>query len=194
MGIYIFIIVLFSLGILTGALLVRGLEDSQSASLDQYFSLFLDSYNGEEMPEGATILGQSLRLNFQYLLIFWLLGFFMFGFPLIIFMIGLRGFSVGFTVGFLVDRAALQGVLLALGSVLPHNLLVIPALIVAAVTGFSFSWLRFKGYLDKRPYPLRKHALPYTLVSITMGLLMLFGSLVEAYITPVFTRLLVPML
>ncbi|HHX87306.1 MAG TPA: hypothetical protein GX693_03885, partial [Firmicutes bacterium] len=62
------------------------------------------------------------------------------------------------------------------------------------VTGFSFSWHRFRSYLEKRPYPARKHLAPYTAVTFLLGILMMAGCLVEAYISPVFIKLLVPLL
>lgn len=194
MGIYIFIIILFSAGVLAGAFLVRGLEGSQHEALQQYFNLFINDCLESQAPEGRVILGQSVKINFQYLFLIWLSGLFVFGFPVAIVLIGWRGFSLGFAVGFLVQRSALRGVLFALGSILPHSLLIIPALIVIAVTGFSFSWLRFKGYLEKRPYPASKRLLPYTAVTILLGLFMMAGCLVEAYISPVFIKLLVPYL
>lgn len=194
LGIYIFIAALFALGVLTGALLVRGLEESQREILDRYFNLLVDSYRGQEVPEGTAILGQSLKNNLVFLAAVWMCGLFVLGFPLIMAMVGLRGFSVGFTVGFLVDRAALRGALFAMGSVLPHNLLLVPAVIVLAVAGFSFSWMRFRGHLEKKPYSLKKHLVPYTLMAAAAGLVLFLGSMVEAYISPVFTRLLISLL
>ena len=194
MGIYIFIVVLFALGVLTGALLLRSLEESQKAVLDRYFNLLVESYLGQDLPAGTAILAQSLKNNLRFLVLVWLCGLFVLGFPLIAILVGLRGFFVGFTVGFLVDRAALRGLLFALGAVLPHNIFLVPAVIVLAVAGFSFSWLRFRGHLEKRPYALKRHLAPYTLIATVTGLVLFLGSLVEAYISPVFTGLLITLL
>ncbi len=194
MGIYIFIVTLFGAGVLIGALLVRGLEGSQHEALLQYFNQFINDCLESQAPEGRTILGQSVKINFQYLFLIWLSGLFMFGFPVAMFLIGWRGFSMGFAVGFLVRRSALWGVLFALGSILPHSLLIIPVLIIIAVTGFSFSWFKFRGYLERKPYPAGKRLFPYTAITVLLGVLMMAGCLVEAYISPVFLKLLVPYL
>ena len=194
MGIYSFIIILFVLGVLAGALALRGLDEGQRMALNQYFSLFVDSFGGEEALDQSAIFRQSLRTNFQYLFLTWLLGIFIFGFPFICGLSMLRGFSVGFTVGFLVERASFRGVLFAIGSVLPHNLLIIPATLVIVVTGFSFSWLRFRSYLEKRPCSVREHIGPYTLMIFLVGLVLFTGVLVEAYVSPVFVKLLIPMM
>ena len=193
-GIYIFIIVLFIASVLAGAFLVRGLEAGQHETLYHYFNLFITDCLESPALEGRVILGQSVKINLQYLFLIWLSGLFIFGFPLTMILIGWRGFSLGFAVGFLVKRSALRGVLFALGAILPHSLLIVPALIIVTVTGFSFSWLRFKGYLKKEPYPSGRRLLFYTAVNLLLGVLLLAGCLVEAYISPVFMKLLLPYL
>lgn len=194
MGIYIFIISLLVLGVLLGGLAVRGLNETQMAALDQYLCVFIESFKDGAAPEQGAVFRQSLRINFQYLLLTWILGIFILGFPVICCLVVVRGFSLGFTVGFLVERASLSGVFFAMGSVLPHNLVIIPALIVLTVTGFSFSWLRFRSHLEKRPCSLREHIGPYTVMNILLAMILFGGVLVEAYISPVFVRLLVPFL
>lgn len=192
-GTYYFIIALFVLGVLSGGLTVRGLEDSQHLILDSYFNYYIEGFTENPVQDQAEIFRQSLRINFQYIFLTWLLGIFLFGYPLICGLVFLRGFSVGFTVAFLVERASFKGVLFAMGSILPHNLILVPALIIIAVTGFSFSWLRFKSYLEKCPASLREHIGPYTLMIFLVGLLIFLGVLIEAYISPVFVKLLIPM-
>ncbi len=194
MGIYILIITLFVLGVIGGAVTVRGLDETQYLALNQYFSLFVDSFSQAEALDQGLIFRQALKLNFQYLFLVWILGLFLFGYPLICGLVALRGFSVGFTVGFLVERASYRGLLFALGSVLPHNLLIVPALIIITVTGFSLSWLRFRCYLEKQPSSLREHVGPYTLAIFLVGLVLIAGVLVEAYISPVFVRVLIPVM
>ena len=193
-GIYSFIAVLFALGVLAGALAVRGLDEPQRLALNQFFSAYLENYHDTGIIDQGAVFRQSLRLNFQYLFLIWILGLLMFGYPFIAGLTVLRGFSVGFTVGFLVERASLRGVLFAAGSILPHNLLIIPALIVITVTGFSLSWLRFRSRLIKKPVSLRERIGSYTLAIFLVGLALFLGILVEAYISPVFVKLLIPVM
>ncbi len=194
MGIYIFITGIFVLGIMAGALAVRSLDENCRLALNQYFSFFINNVGETGALDQVSIFRASLRMNFQYLFLTWVLGIFLFGFPVISGIVALRGFSVGFTVGFLVERASIRGLLFALGSVLPHNLVLAPAVVVIAVTGFSFSWLRFRSYLEKRPCAARGHIGPYTLAIFLVGVVLFLGVLVEAYISPVFVRVLIPVI
>jgi stage II sporulation protein M len=194
MGTYILITALFTGGVLAGALSLRGLGAEQQLLLNRYFGYFIESFNDPGAVDQGAVFRQALILNFQYLFLTWFMGIFLFGFPIIGGLVGLRGFSLGFTVGFLVQRASLRGVLFAAGSVLPHNLILIPALIAGSVTGFSFSWLRLRCYLEKRPCSLREHLGPYSMMFFLVGLLLAAAVLVEAYISPVFLKLLIPVI
>jgi len=193
-GIYSIIAALFALGVLAGALAVRGLDETQRQALNQFFSAYLEHYRVTGTIDPGAAFRQSLRLNFQYLFLIWIFGLLIYGYPFVAALTVVRGFSVGFTVGFLVERAALRGVLFAAGSVLPHNLLIIPAFIVMAVTGFSLSWHRFRSRLTKRPISLRERIGSYTITIFLVGLALFLGILVEAYISPVFVKLLIPVI
>lgn len=192
MGTYILITALFTGGVLAGALALRGLGAEQQLLLNRYFGSFIENLGGSGSIDQAALFRQALILNCQFLLLTWLLGIFLCGFPLIAALVGLRGFSLGFTVGFLVQRAALRGVLFAAGSLLPHNLILVPALIAGSVTGFSFSWLRLRCYLEKRTCSLREHLGPYSMMFFLVGLLTAAAVLVEAFISPVFLKMLIP--
>ncbi len=191
MGIYIVIIALFVGGVLAGALALRGLGEQQLLELNRYFDLFVDGF--PESPAGpGGLFRQALNLNFRYLLLIWFLGLFLYGFPFVAGLVGLRGFSLGFTVGFLVRRNALRGALFATGAVLPHNLILIPTLIIGGMTAFSFSWLRLRSSLEQRPCSLREYIGPYSLMFLLVALFTGTAVFVEAYISPVFVKLLIP--
>ncbi len=192
MGTYILITALFTGGVLAGALALRGLGAEQQLLLNSYFGSFIENLDGSGTIDQAVLFRQALLLNCRFLLLTWFLGIFLCGFPLIAALVGLRGFSLGFTVGFLVQRAALRGVLFAAGSLLPHNLILVPALIAGSVTGFSFSWLRLRCYLEKRSCSLREHLGPYSMMFFLVGLLTAAAVLVEAFISPFFLKILIP--
>lgn len=192
-GMYILIIAFFTGGVLAGALVLRGLEKDQLLQLNRYFVAFIESSaGGSGAPDQGDIFRQALTLNLRYLLLTWFLGLFGFGFPFVAGLVGLRGFSLGFTVGFLVSRDSFKGVLFAAGAILPHNLILVPTFIVGSATAFSLSLLRLRNYLEKRPGALREQIGSYSLVFILVGLLMGVAVLTEAYISPAFVKLLIP--
>lgn len=191
-GIYIFIIALFTGGVLAGALSLRGLEEEQLLQLNRYFLVLAESLTDSGGPGQGAVLRQALYINLRYLLLTSFLGLFIFGFPLVAGLVGLRGFSLGFTVAFLVRRSSLHGVLFAAGAILPHNLILIPAVVIGGVTAFSLSWFRLRCALERQPCSLREQIGPYLLILILAAVLMGAAVLIEVYISPIFMKWLIP--
>ena len=100
--------------------------------LRQYLDSFLNNVgalaqNGQ-FPAIKNLEG-ILEWQLYSLGILWLLGLTVVGAPLVILLVGARGFILGFTVGFLVQEKTGQGLLLALVAVLPQNLFYVPGLL-----------------------------------------------------------------
>jgi stage II sporulation protein M len=179
----------FVLGLIAGALVLRALSPAQLDQLQQYLSNFLNNVgalaqNGQ-FP-ALKVWEQILKSQLYSLGIIWLLGLTVVGAPLVILLVGARGFIVGFTVGFLVQEKAGQGVLLALVAVLPQNLFYVPGLIGAGALALYFTLSLFRS---SRETPVLQRMLLYTLMFMVLTLLVLAGTWVEAYLVPGIIRL-----
>ncbi|MGI6097874.1 MAG: stage II sporulation protein M [Dethiobacteria bacterium] len=192
LGIYMFIILLLVVGVAIGAFAIRFMDKAQIMELDQFFSHFLYSLRESPLDQGA-IFRQSLQNTLRYGGFVCILGILPIGFPLIAAVVFLKGFTLGFTVGFLLERFALRGLLFCLGAIFPHNIFILPAFLVVATAGFSFSFIRLQGYIKKRPQPLKENLGGYLLLSAAMAVVFIGGAIVESWITPVFMRLMLPL-
>lgn len=178
---YIIVVALFVLGLIMGNFKAGGLDGSVRERLLQ----MLDAYFGGRQA-AATGLGVFINACFnqgRFMLAIWALGLTVIGIPLILAVVFMRGFALGFTVGFLLREKAGAGVMLSLISLLPQNLVYIPLLLVAAVLAVNFSLyiVRGRGY--------GKAALGVSLLGYTalMGLMLtvfMLGAFVEAYLVP----------
>ena len=93
-----------------------------------------------EMPKSHLgAFWASLRANMGSLILIWLGGLSVLGALGSLVVVTVRGFSVGFTVCFIVRELGLPGVALALASVMPHNLIAAPALVTACAGSLRFS-------------------------------------------------------
>lgn len=191
---YLFILFLFFGGIITGALLVKTLPVVQVEELNRHLSYYFVGFNSENFLEHQFILKESFTQNFRYLFIIWLLGTSILGFPLIFLLLFLRGFVLGFTVGFLVDQIAVKGLLFAVVAILPHNLFIIPAMLIAGVTGVSFAFKIIKLRLSARKFDFGQLFINYSLTILFTCLFILIAGLIEAYITPVFIKFIIPII
>ncbi len=145
------------------------------------------------MLASSELLRASFSKNGTIFLLLWELGMFSVGYFLVLPVLFLKGISLGFTVGVLIYRYSIKGVLFCLAALLPHNLFLVPAYILGAAFTFTYSFYLFRNRFTRGK---TEHTfLPqYCLYMSLVILLALMGGLVEAYITPVFMRLVMPII
>lgn len=189
------VLILFTSGTLFGALSVRALSADQIGEMVEYLQVFLRGLaRGTEGAAGPEILSLSVANNIKTVGLLWLMGLTVIGIPVIALVMFFRGFIIGFTVGFFVRELGYKGILFSLFAVLPHNLLAVPAILTSGVVALAFSAAILRGRRGGgRRYPFGEMA-AYTIAIGVMAAGLLGASLVEAYITPVFIRILGPYL
>ncbi|HBS58289.1 MAG TPA: stage II sporulation protein M [Firmicutes bacterium] len=187
---YFFIIMLFLIGVVLGALAVKTLGEEQKAELITYLKVFFQGLQNNQDTGVTTgsLIRQAIYNNIKAVILIWLLGLTVIGVPVILFVVFTRGFVIGFTVGFLVNEYVLRGVLFAAVAVIPHNIFIIPALIITSVSGISFSLLIVKHKLRPHRINLSYECMAYTSMAVLMLGVVIVGGLVEGYVTPVFMK------
>ncbi|MFZ5965824.1 MAG: stage II sporulation protein M [Bacillota bacterium] len=188
--IYFIVIMFFVIGISSGAFTVKALSATHKQELIGYLKSFFQLLSDNEFEELA-ILKQSLLNNLQSGALIWILGVTVIGIPLILLLIAVRGFIIGFTVGFLVENIGLKGFLFSLVSIVPQNLFIIPGLIIIAVIAISFSTMVIKNRLNKtQKQNIFSQFVLYSMIIFFLFLIIGVGCIVEAYITPIFMKMI----
>lgn len=192
---YFFMILVFVIGVVVGALAVKALPDEQKAELIHYLHIFFTglTQGTENVADSGNVISLAIVNNAKTILLMWVLGFTIVGIPFVLFILFTRGFIIGFTVGFLVNEYIMRGLLFALASVLPHNFFAVPAVLVMGVsaTRFSLMLVRRKTY---NKINLWYEAACYSLLCLVMLIIMLLAALIEVYISPVFMKLVATLL
>jgi stage II sporulation protein M len=191
---YLLVILFFTVGVVAGALSVRLLDEGQSRELNEYFYSFVEYLAQQQPMSQSLILQRSVSQNGIFVIFLWLCGVVFFGFIFALGAILYRGFTIGFTVGFMAEQNTMQGILFAVGAVLPQNLLFVPFTVMAGVLSLSFSLMLLRRRLTRKQIPLGPYFFQYTLALFLVALAFTVGSLVEAMITPVFMKAIVSLL
>lgn len=181
-GQYFMISLIFLAGIIVGNYKVAGLKGDVSSYLLKLVDNYLQVGVAGSL-DGSNILWAAFLSQAKIVAAIWFLGLTVIGLPLILAVVFLRGFSLGFTVGFLYQEKALTGVLIALVSVLPQNLVYIPLLIMWAVIALNFSIFIVKGR-NSSVMPLGTGFISYSILMLVFLLLFLLGAFIEAYLSP----------
>ncbi len=182
---YVFVCMLFVMGVIFGALLVNALTWEQKQDVTLYLNTFMQSYAGAG-PSAAA--GQPLLDVFhshaRWIVVIWLLGISVVGVPIILALDFLKGVLVGFTVGYLAGQWSWKGMLFAIASVAPQNLIAVPAIIICSVTAVSFSMLLIKNRFVARAGSVGQPFAFYSVTAVIMLGLLLGVSMFETYVSP----------
>ncbi|GIP58106.1 stage II sporulation protein M [Paenibacillus sp. FSL W8-0186] len=193
--IYVFVSVLFLMGVVFGALMVNALTLEQQQDLSRYLGNFFISINEGGAGFHPMAFWEVAVLHLKWLGLIWLLGLSVIGLPGILILDFLKGVLIGFTVGCLVGQFTWKGLLFALVSVAPHNLIIIPVLLISSVAaiGFSLNIIRSRVLMN-RSGSVAGPFVNYTGVTMALGLMMLAASSFETWVTPVMMAWVTPML
>lgn len=180
--IYLVAFITLIAGMVCGSWGVHNLDSQQAGQLSAYLDTFV-SQAGKVTVDRPMIVKNTITNNLFLISMIYLLGLTVIGTPGILALLFARGFSLGFTVGFLSQEKAGEGIVIVLTSVVPQNLLLIPAIFMSCVAALSFSCLLIRRFLNSKlpvlPGLIGYHGLILIVCCITVA-----AGLVEAYITP----------
>lgn len=177
-------------GIIIGSITIKILDTEQKGEILNFFNSFFKSLDSKEY-NNLQILRQSVSDNFKTIFVIWITGILIIGIPIIPMIVLIRGFALGFTVGFVVNEFGIKGFLFSLFAILPQNIFIIPGIIFIASTGLIFSLKQIRSRKNRRyKENTLQDIISYSITILTFSIVVFIGSLVEAYITPVFIKLL----
>ncbi|WMT42639.1 stage II sporulation protein M [Paenibacillus sp. D2_2] len=192
---YVFVSVLFLMGVVFGALMVNALTFEQQQDLSRYLGDFFVSVNDGGAAFQTLSFWAVASLHLKWLGLIWLLGLSVIGLPGILILDFLKGVLIGFSVGCLVGQFTWKGLLFAIVSVAPHNLIVIPALLIASVAavGFSLGIIRNRVLLHRNGSAARPF-FSYTSLTLAMAAVLLIISTFETWVSPEIMSWVTPLL
>lgn len=188
--IYFLLIVVLMIGISAGAITIHVLSDEQNENLINFLDSFFNVLS-EEKIENFTLLKHSFINNLQTAILIWILGITVIGLPITVIVVAIRGFILGFTVGFLINELGFKGFAFSIFALLPQNIFIIPGIIALSVLSITFS---IKVITHKSRYGnfnFLTELTKYSISTVTLSILIIIGIFVEAYITPIFMKLLI---
>lgn len=186
---YFVITVVFFTGVFAGSYVVKNLNSQQEIELLNYLDMFLNGLRDLDL-QPSLIVQHAVLNNLKVILCIWFLGLTVIGVPLVLMIIWARGFVLGFTIGFLVQQKAFQGILISVLAIFPPSIITLPAMIVGAAFAISFSSLLVKGRSKFESSSLLGQFVAYCTIMFLIMVVSAAGGLVEAYVSPTFIRLI----
>lgn len=186
---YLLITLIFLTGVLVGDYKALGLTSGVKSHLLTLIDNYLKGGVNVGLDKQAILFNSFINQG-KNIIAVWFLGLTIIGMPIILGVVFLKGFSLGFTISFLVKEKAVSGVLISILSILPQNLVFIPLLIIWSVVGINFTFSIARGRSGSG-IPLSKGLISYTLLMLISLVIVLTGSFIEAYLSPWFLSLFI---
>lgn len=184
MPLYIFVTVLFMMGVIFGALLVNALtldqQQNMAQLLEHFFQTAMQGFEGTSPQSFADLFS----LHFRWVLLILVFGLSIVGLPLILIIDFIKGALIGFAVGYLVAQYSWKGLLFALISVAPHNLIVIPVLLISSVAAISFSLYLIRCFILRNRTAEAQPFLRYLLTHLTLSGLLVCAAVIQYVFIP----------
>ncbi|MCR4420750.1 MAG: stage II sporulation protein M [Clostridia bacterium] len=173
----------FVCGLIGGAAVVRGMSPEHSAELAGFLDLSLAGLSTAP-PEGSLLARKAWVQNLGFTLLLGFLGLTAIGVPVVLALITWRGFTLGFTVGFLIAEKASAGLLISALAVLPPNVFYIPGFFLAGAAAINLSLRLLRGGRFSFPLNWWEQVGGYLAVLVMALALVAVGGLLEAYLSP----------
>lgn len=184
---YLFILVLFLVGLIFGAIIVVSMHFTQKQDLLFYLNQYFFRIDEQQILNNFELFKSALISHGQYLIIFFLLGLSIIGLPIIWVTIFVKGTFIGFSVGFFVYQYGFRGLLFISAAILPQNLIIIPVYLFGGTIAMIFSGQLLKKLSGRRFIRFTMEpVVQYLLVFVILFGFCLLAALIEGYFTSYF--------
>ncbi len=178
---YMLVTLLFIIGIFLGVLFVNNVEETQKSEITTYMNTFIDKMKNTESLDYIELLKTSVGQNILLAIVLWFFGTTVIGIPVVFGVILYRGFCLGYTIAVCITIMGLpQGILFVLILLLLQNIIMIPAILALAVSGFKL----YKSIIkDRNKENVKIEVVRHTIFSFIMLLLLVVSSAIEIFLS-----------
>lgn len=177
-------------GVVVGIYSIRYMTEESSKGVVDLIKQNLMYIQGGEVFY-KDIVYRSLKLYIPTIVIVWILGFTIIGIPVVLLINSIKGFTFGFTLGFLILFFGDKNINFSIIMFLIQNLIIIPIFIISSVISINMT---SKIFFDKNKEKRNKNMLNYSIGFIGIISLIVLISIVQSITSPIIIESLIKML
>lgn len=178
---YLIVTLLFIIGIFLGVFFTNHTNETQVEEVKGYLDNFMQTIKESQDLNWIELLKSSIWNYLILAITIWFFGTTVIGIPIVFGVILYKGFCLGYTISISISVMGIQkGLLFIFSTIFLQNLLIIPAMIALAVSGFKL----YKSIVkDKRKDTIKIEILRHTVFSLVMLLLLGIAAVIEIFIS-----------
>ncbi|MBR3152431.1 MAG: stage II sporulation protein M [Clostridia bacterium] len=178
---YIVVSIIFLIGVVVGVMVINNSKEDQAKEVKSYVENIINNIKEEENINSNSVFTSKLKSNILFIILCGVLGSTFIGIPLLLVLIGYKGFSLGYTISSIMASSSElnKGISFSICSLLPQNIFLILSLFVVGVSGINFC----KCIISKRRDNFKFEIIKYIFFLIIAVCLAIIASLAEGYIS-----------
>lgn len=178
---YLLVTFIFLIGVSIGVIFINHITKENYTQIEEYINGFIKAVKEDYHIDTGELLKNSLMGNLKLTIAMWFIGSTVIGMPIVLGIVLYRGFCIGYTISSAIMILGTQkGILFSLTTMLLQNILLIPILLVLAVSGIRL----YKSIMkDKRKENIKLEIIRHTGYSLIAFILLMIVSLIEVYIS-----------
>lgn len=178
---YIIVTLIFIIGIFVGVLFVNNMKEAQRIEINTYINNFINGFKNTENIDSLKLLRDSINEKFILAVGIWFFGTTVIGIPIVFGIVLYRGFCLGYTISVCISILGMsKGLIFVLTTLLLSNILLIPAILALAVSGFKL----YKSIVKNRNKEnIKLEILRHTIFSLIMLIVLIISAIVEIFIS-----------
>lgn len=154
-------------------------SNNEITEITSYVETLKENIKTKENIDKFSCLIESLKQNFKIVFLIWILGSSIIGSFFIYVVIAYKGFSVGYTISALIASLGIKcGSIFVFSSLLPQNIIFLPAIFVLAESGIKVYHRIMKNNVDIKTELVRH----FIVMLITLAFSSM-ASIIEAYLS-----------
>ena len=176
---YFIVLIIFAVGVFLGVMFINQMQEK--SKIEQYINTYVDETKGLENGDYLSELQNDIFSNVGLVLALWFAGTTIIGIPIVLGIILVRGFCLGYTIAscvFVLGR--MKGIIFILITILLQNIIFIPAIMILGVSSIKL----YKSIIkDRRKENIKLSILKHSVVSVGIMLALILSSIIKIEIS-----------
>ena len=176
---YFIVLVIFAVGVFLGVMFINQMQEK--SKIEQYINTYIDETKGLKDGDYLSELQNDIFSNVGLVLALWFAGTTIIGIPIVLGIILVRGFCLGYTIAscvFVLGR--IKGIIFILITILLQNIIFIPSIMILGVSSIKL----YKSIIkDRRKENIKLSILKHSIVSTGIMLALILSSIIKIEIS-----------
>lgn len=182
-NLFVFLMVLITIGLISGALFSIIISSEDKALVNTYLNDFFSNVKNNKLDYHNSLIN-ALIFTLGCGCLIWILGISVIGFFIILFILFLKSFILGFSVGSIIYSFKLKGLILSIIYIFPHQVINVLIFMILSAFSLMFSYKLICSLKKKKSITFGNIMNKYIIVLIFSLIVLTTTSIYEIYLLP----------